>query len=232
MSFMKAGCVVVAAGAGIRAKKPINKVFFEVSGKPLVSYAIAPFRRVKDVDFIVLVVSRRDVEAGVVNEEKAKIFGADALVYGGATRVESVRAGLSVVPETCSLVLIHDGARPFVTVKEIKNVLEGAKRYGAAVVSVPVYDTLKRADDGFVLRTVSRKGLYRALTPQAFSRDLIQQAYTQNFDVREVTDDSQVVERIRRTVALCEGRSSNIKVTTEEDLKLAELVLPFWDCSF
>ncbi|MCX7704331.1 MAG: 2-C-methyl-D-erythritol 4-phosphate cytidylyltransferase [Planctomycetota bacterium] len=225
---MKVGCVVVAAGAGVRAKKRINKVFYEVSGRPVVWYTLAPFRQGKEVSFIVLVVSYRDFQAGLVDERKAQEMGADVLVFGGATRAESVRAGIASLPSDCSLVLVHDGARPFVTESEIKRVLESAKNYGAAVLSIPVFDTLKRADDGFVSKTVSRRGLFRALTPQAFTREIIERAYAQDFDSHEVTDDSQIVERLGVPVALCEGRTTNLKITTEEDLRLAELVLPFW----
>lgn len=228
---MKVGCVIVAAGAGIRTGRSINKVFYEVNGRPLLSYTIEPFKRIESVGFIAVVVSSRDVDAGVVSEERVKELGGDVMVYGGATRAESVRAGLSVLPKECDVVLIHDGARPFVTVDEIEAVIKEVGRYGVAVLSVPVYDTLKRADDGFVVKTVSRKGLYRALTPQAFLRPIIERAYAQEFDPHRVSDDSELVERLGETVALCKGRTTNIKVTTEEDLRLAELALPLWRSS-
>jgi len=225
---MKAGCVIVGAGAGIRTGKRINKAFYEVDGRPLISYAVEVFRSVEGVEFIAVVVSARDVDAGLVSEESVREMGGDVMVYGGATRAESVRAGLSALTESCEAVLIHDAARPFVTAEEVMRVMEGVERYGAAVLSVPIYDTLKRADDGFIAKTVSRKGLYRALTPQGFSREVIERAYAQEFDPHSVTDDSELVEALGEAVALCEGRTTNIKVTTEEDLRLAELLLPVW----
>jgi 2-C-methyl-D-erythritol 4-phosphate cytidylyltransferase len=146
------------------------------------------------------------------------------LATGGATRSDSVRAGLAGLPGTCRVVLVHDGARPFPSPAIIEAVLAEARAGRSAVAAVPVSDTLKLAaqDGRTVLRTLDRAGLWRARTPQAFPRDVLARAHEAG---GTATDDASLVEQLGEPVVLIPDRASNLKVTTVEDLALAEALV-------
>jgi 2-C-methyl-D-erythritol 4-phosphate cytidylyltransferase len=149
------------------------------------------------------------------------------VVPGGSTRAESVKRGLmSVRSATAEIVAVHDGVRPFVTADEISNTVAAAQADGAAILVAPVTDTIKQVRDHAIVQTLDRGGLRRALTPQCFRYELLREAY-QNADVSDpsLTDESALVERLGHRVSVVEGSAKNIKITTAEDLEIAEALL-------
>lgn len=149
------------------------------------------------------------------------------IVAGGEQRQDSVRNGLSTIGDEVELVLIHDAVRPFLTADMVAGVLELAGKHGAAVVAVPMRDTVKHAAaDNFIEGTVERQGLWLAQTPQAFTRVLLQEAHRKAVvDGTHATDDAQLAERLGHRVAIVEGSTENIKITRPEDLAIGEAIL-------
>jgi len=200
----------------------IDKVFAELGGKPALARVIDAFQSCKAVDQIVVVVSEQNAERCrqmVAGEGWSKIT---EVCPGGERRQDSVAAGLGRLSH-CGWVVIHDGARPLVTADLIDHGLETAKETGAAVAAVPVTDTIKvTGDDRIVHQTPPRKNLWAAQTPQVFRIDIITEAYRQAKG--EATDDASLVEQLGYRVKLYMGAYDNIKVTTPDDLILAEVL--------
>ena len=222
--------IVLAAGKGTRMESDIQKQYLELGGKPLIYYALKAFED-SPVKRVILVTGRG--ETGYCRKEIVERFGfqkVSQITEGGRERYHSVFEGLKAVTD-CDIVLIHDGARPCVTGEIISAAIEGAGRYGACVVGMPVKDTVKMSDDDeFAVMTPDRSRLWQIQTPQAFDYGLIFGAYSKllSSDAYQtgVTDDAMVVESMTdRKVKLIRGDYSNIKVTTPEDLDLAEVLL-------
>jgi 2-C-methyl-D-erythritol 4-phosphate cytidylyltransferase len=219
--------IVLAGGSGKRMGLSVKKQYIEICNKPLLYYSVHAFEK-SDVDEIVLVVTPGD-ETYVKKEivEKYGFKKVSAIVPGGKERYNSVYEGLKVTRG--DYVLIHDGARAFVTKEIIRRAMDGAKEYGACVVGMPVKDTIKVADDdGYVKDTPERSSLWMVQTPQAFSYPLVKDAYEKVLakDATGVTDDAMVVELATdQKVKLIEGSYDNIKVTTIDDLDVAENIL-------
>ena len=223
--------LVVAAGEGRRFGGPSPKQFLPLGGLPLLAHTLRALAVPGLVDGLVVAVPAG--EEGRCHAEVVAPLALPvpvALVPGGALRQASVRAALARVEPGADLVLVHDGVRPFVPRRDLAAVIAAARAHGAAILAVPVTDTLKRAGpDGrplVVSETVPREGLWVALTPQAFRRDLIVQAH----DAAEgtgttATDDAVLVERLGHPVALVPGSRTNIKITGPEDLAMAEALL-------
>jgi len=209
----------VAAGAG-RRMGGVDKVLALLGGKPILARVIDAFQRCNSIDQVVVVVNRENLEKCrqlVAEEGWVKVIEVCA---GGERRQDSVAAGLSRLSH-CDWVVIHDGARPLVTVDLIERGLEAARETGAAVAAVPVTDTIKVAgDDRLVQQTPPRGNLWRAQTPQVFRFDIIAEAYRQAKG--EVTDDASLVEQLGYRVKIYMGSYDNIKITTPDDLVLAE----------
>jgi 2-C-methyl-D-erythritol 4-phosphate cytidylyltransferase len=149
------------------------------------------------------------------------------VVPGGATRSDSVKRGLMAIRSaTAEIVVVHDGVRPFVTVEEIDATIAAAKSDGAAILVAPVTDTIKQVDYRAIVKTLDRGTLRRALTPQCFRYELLREAY-QKADVNDpsLTDESALVEQLGKRVSIVEGSARNIKITTAEDLAIAEAIL-------
>ncbi|HEX9894309.1 MAG TPA: 2-C-methyl-D-erythritol 4-phosphate cytidylyltransferase, partial [Gemmatimonadales bacterium] len=194
---------------------------------PLLLRALDPFLTHPEVAMVVAVVPPEEAERPP--DWLAEIAGVRLrVVSGGGERYESVRAGLAVLSSACEIVLVHDGARPFPSHDVIEQVVAVARSGRAAIAALPLGDTLKeaeRTDDGVVVRrTIPRDELWRAQTPQGFPRALIERAYLENADLVS-TDDAQLVERLGVPVVLVPDLSSNLKVTTPEDLQIAEALL-------
>lgn len=200
-----------------------DKVFGKLDGEPILLRATRPFQECKLIDRIVVVVSgdnENRCRSLVTGEEWSKVT---EVCIGGRRRQDSVAAGLGRI-EDCEWVVIHDGARPLVTVDLIERGLEAAKETGAAAAAIPVTDTIKVIDgSGIVSQTPPRKNLRAVQTPQVFRLDLIQIAHQQDCD--DVTDDASLVENMGHKVKLYEGSYDNIKITTPADLILAEVLL-------
>jgi len=217
----KIGAVIAAAGEGQRMGG-IDKIFAPLGGKPVLARVIDVFQACDSVHQVVVVVSQENLEncRQLVAEQKwIKVTG---VCPGGRRRQDSVSAGLSRLG-SCDWVVIHDGVRPLVTVDLIERGLAEAKETGAAVAAVPVTDTIKLAmDDMIVQGTPPRRNLWAVQTPQVFRFDIIDKAYRQAKG--EVTDDASLVEQAGYRVKLYMGSYGNIKITTPDDLVLAEVL--------
>ena len=217
----KVGAVIVAAGSSERMGG-VDKVFAVLGGKPILARVIDTFQGCNLIDQIVVVLSRQNVERcqqWVVEQGWLKVTD---VCVGGRRRQDSVVAGLSRL-SNCHWVVIHDGARPLVTADLIEHGLESATETGAAIAAVPVTDTIKVAgDDRLIKETPPRHNLWAVQTPQVFRSDIITKAYKQARG--EVTDDASLVEQLGGGVKLYTGSYDNIKVTTPDDLLLAEVL--------
>jgi 2-C-methyl-D-erythritol 4-phosphate cytidylyltransferase len=205
------------------------KQFIELAGKPLLAHTLSRFEGCGSIDEIILVLPRDGFEehADLMSRWISGTKPVD-MVQGGEERQDSVAAGLDRLPSSYDgFVAVHDGARPLVSEAIIRDVVETAKRRGGALAAIPVYETLKDVeDDGGVVDTVDRRRFFRAQTPQCFPyailRAAIDKARTEGF---LGTDEAAVVERLNAKVYIVPGSDSNIKVTTEKDLALAEYYL-------
>lgn len=224
------GAVVLAGGQGKRMQSNVQKQYMLLSGEPLIVYALDAFEK-SPVDKIVLVTGAG--EEDYAQETIVNAYGfskVSAVVAGGKERYHSVYEGLKQL-EDCEYVLIHDGARPMVTEEIIERAIAGARQYRACVVGMPVKDTIKMADeDEFAEITPDRSRLWQVQTPQAFSYKLVRTAYDEIMADSAlqsgITDDAMVVEsRTDCKVKLVKGSYENLKVTTPEDLLLAEVLI-------
>lgn len=217
----KATAIIVAAGSSERMGG-VDKVFASLGGKPILARVLDAFEACPSVHQVVIVVSKQNLNRCrqlVAEKRWSKVTG---VCPGGRHRQDSVAAGLSQL-KNCNWVVVHDCARPLVAVDLIEQGLAEARETGAAVAAVPVTDTIKVAgDDKIVLQTLTRQNLWAVQTPQVFRFDIIAEAYRQAKG--EVTDDASLVEQMGYKVKLYMGAYDNIKVTTPDDLTLAELL--------
>jgi 2-C-methyl-D-erythritol 4-phosphate cytidylyltransferase len=224
---MHVTAIVPAAGGGTRLSGPVPKQYLSVTGVPLLTRTLQALWASGAVTSLILV-----IPPGHEARCRAEIqepFGVhvDAVVPGGADRQASVYAGLLQIPPATDIVLVHDGARPFVTPGIVRAAVAAAAEVGAAVAAIPVTDTIKVAGaDGRVLETPARGRLWAAQTPQVFRAPLFLEAHARALaEGFRGTDDSVLVERLGRPVCLVPGSPENFKVTTYEDLPVAEEIL-------
>jgi len=222
---MKVGAIIPAAGRGKRIGASIPKQFLEIQGRPLLHHTLTVFASCKLIDYVVLVMPRADVnEVGKDWINKYKIV--QEVVVGGEQRQDSVYNGFNSLEKGTDIVVVHDGVRPFTTPQMITATVEAAQQHGAAITAIPVSDTVKQAADGFVKQTVSRDGLWRVQTPQAFQYGLLQQAFKKaQKDSYYGTDEGSLVEYLGERVKIVPGSELNIKITRKEDLVLGESLL-------
>ncbi len=215
--------IIVAAGRGERMGPDVDKVFLSLGSKPVLIYSLLAFEKCPDIDEVILVVRKERVESARC---AVKMFGCNKvqkIVAGGAQRQNSVANGLAEVADAADLVAVHDGARPCVTPALISATIRSARQYGSGVAAVKITDTVKEADKGMIIsKTIDRTKLWRVQTPQAFRRELLDKALEM---VRRkkitVTDEASAVEFISKAVRLVPSSSSNIKITSPDDLVLA-----------
>jgi 2-C-methyl-D-erythritol 4-phosphate cytidylyltransferase len=214
--------IIVAAGISERMGR-IDKVFALLGGKPVLVRVIDTFQQCPLVHRIVVAVSQRNIELAEELVAEHRLTKVIAVCAGGERRQDSVAAGLAGLPP-CDWVIVHDGARPLVSAELIEHGLAAARETGSAAAAVPVTDTIKLADDNMLVQgTPPRRSLWAVQTPQVFRYNIITEAYRQmKYDV---TDDSTLVERAGYKVKLYPGTYDNIKITTPEDLALAELLV-------
>lgn len=221
MNTQNATVIIVAAGSGRRLGLAKPKAFVRLCGRPMVEHSLARFSKVPAVKHLVLVAPPGLKSAGALLRKRyRKLAG---VVPGGAERADSVRAGLAAVPARSGLVLVHDAARPLVLPRDIAAVIRAAGRHGAAVLAEPMVDTVKRVDRGFVRATLNRSMLWRAQTPQAFRRELIERAYAR--PARHATDDSSLAEALGTRVWVVPASGPNFKITTRAELEMASCLL-------
>lgn len=222
---MKTTAIVLAAGSGKRMNSKVHKQYLLLKGRPVLYYSLKAFED-SPIDDIILVVGAGEID--FCRKEIVEQYGFEkvrAIVEGGKERYHSVYEGLKAAGAT-DYVLIHDGARPFVSQPIIERTLEAVCEYKACVVGMPVKDTIKIVDeDTFAKETPNRSTVWMVQTPQAFSYSLVYDAYTRMLADEDaaITDDAMVVERMTDyKVKLIEGSYQNIKITTPEDLDVAE----------
>jgi 2-C-methyl-D-erythritol 4-phosphate cytidylyltransferase len=219
--------IVVAAGKSERMGTGTDKAFLNLGPRPVVAWSLLAFEHCADVDRIVLVVRKDQVNA---SKSLARMFGISkmlAIVPGGTKRQDSVMNGLKALDIDARIVVVHDGARPCVTPETISETVKLARRGGAAVVGRRIWDTVKFVEKGTtVTRTEDRSKLWAVQTPQAFDVRLIKRAYEAVAEQKkEVTDDASAVELLGETVKIYETEKPNLKITTVEDLRLAASIM-------
>ena len=222
-----AGAVIVAAGKGTRMNLDISKQLVKIRGRPVIAWTLQAFEDCGAVDEVVLVAN--ESEMALYRKEIIGRYGfykVKAIAAGGAERQDSVFNGLSELSAECGIVLIHDGARPFIDGRTIIESVDAAYEYGASCVAVPMKDTVKAADkEGFVAETLDRGILWSIQTPQAFRRDIISSAFARaRNEGFKGTDDAVLAERLGCKPKLVMGSYENIKITTREDLLFAEAI--------
>lgn len=229
----KITAIVLAAGAGKRMNSSVHKQYMLLEGKPVIYYALKKFEQSAVTD-IILVVGAGEIEY-CQNEiiDKYAIQKVSGIVEGGKERYHSVYEGLKAAAGS-DYVLIHDGARPFVTEDIIRRSIASAREHHACVVGMPVKDTIKVVgEDGFAKETPARSSLWQVQTPQSFSYTLILEAYKKVIAEGDsaVTDDAMVLEQVTgQKVKVIEGSYQNIKITTPEDILVAEAYLKTTSC--
>lgn len=219
--------VVVAAGRSSRMRMDVNKIYINIYGKPILARTLQVFEECNLIDEIILVVNDDDIvycKKEIVDAydiQKVKI-----IVAGGRQRQQSVYNGLAEVSEDCDIVLVHDGARPFVQNEDIVNSISDACEFGASCVAVPAKDTVKICEQGeFIKETLDRSALWLVQTPQTFKYSLLLEAYEKACNSNYFgTDDAVLVERLGWKIKLTMGSYENIKITTREDLIFAEAI--------
>ena len=218
---MNISVIIVAAGSGTRLRAKGPKAFVLLKGRPLIAHSLAVFQKAGAVNSIV-VVGHKDHLKRFKNLRRSfkKI---SAVVAGGATRSDSVKRGLKAVGKDVDTVLVHDAARPLVDAAMLSRLLAALKKNNAAIVAVPVKATIKQVKSKTmtVERTLQRSLLWDVQTPQGFRKDILVKAHQRKFK-GEATDDAMLVERLGVAVKVVMGNDRNIKVTTPEDLKIAE----------
>lgn len=215
---MKVSAIIVAAGRGTRMKAGKNKVFLEILGKPVLEHTVSVFDASPLIDEIVVVTNEKEDAEKIL----AKYKKVTEITCGGAVRGESVKNGLSKA--TGDIAVIHDGARALILPEDIENVINAAVEYGCAALGVKCKDTLKLADEnGFIRETVDREFLYNIQTPQVFKLSCIKEMYEKCDEV--FTDDCALAQKFGKKVKIVDGSYDNLKITTPEDMILAEEIL-------
>ena len=222
----RVGAVVPAAGRGERFGRATPKALVPLHGRPLLQYSLDVLQSADEVEMIVVAAPSGAVDAVRSLAHTAGLSKVVAVVAGGADRQASVARGLDALPQGPGLVLVHDGARPFLPPTLVRDVVAAAARDGGAVAAVPVDDTIKSGDRGWVETTLDRSRLFRIQTPQAFRRAILEEAHRAAArDGFHGTDDAALVERMGQRVRLVPGTATNLKVTLPEDLLLAEALM-------
>ena len=220
------GVILAAAGQSSRFQDAnYKKPFAPLAGRPVWLHSAERFTDRPDVKQVVIVVAPEDRESFVDSFGANIAFLGITLAEGGSHRAESVRRGLARLDPSIDTVAIHDAARPCIAAPWIDAVFAAGARTGAAILAIPVVGTLKRvADDGTITETVDRSGLWEAQTPQVFSRRVLEEAFARHGD-GQPTDEAQLVESVGQKVTVVRGSPMNLKITSREDLSLAEQTL-------
>ncbi|MBR1429694.1 2-C-methyl-D-erythritol 4-phosphate cytidylyltransferase [Ruminococcus sp.] len=222
---MKTSVVIVCAGNSTRMGG-VNKILLPLGDRKVIGVTMQAFQSCESVYEIIIVAREDDIPAIQAEAEAAGITKLAACTTGGATRQESVINGIRKISKETELVAVHDGARPLVKPEHIERAIKDASVFGGATLGVPVKDTIKTVDGGLIIDTPPRSSLYITQTPQIFKRDL----YFEGIDFAlehglDFTDDCQLVEAIGGKVAMTVGDYTNIKITTPEDIDIAEVLL-------
>lgn len=222
----RASVIIAAAGSGSRLGLAAAKAFVELCGHPMLYYSLAAAARVEGVIELVIAVPPGMERAARAAASEAGVALPVKITPGGAARQDSVRIALELTSAESDLVAVHDAARPLAPAELFAAALADASRFGAAIAAVPVADTLKRGQAEAISATLSRAGLFQSQTPQAFRRALLLSAFkTAQERGWEATDEAELVERIGGEVRLVKGSPENFKITTPEDLAMAQALI-------
>jgi 2-C-methyl-D-erythritol 4-phosphate cytidylyltransferase len=222
--------IIVAAGKSRRFietnpdKPVVKKIFASINRKPVWLHSTEKFYEREDVSQLIIVISPDDLTwfFRFYADEIDRMFL--LVIAGGKERADSVRNGLAAVRQDVDFIAVHDAARPCVSKAEIDAVFRQARRDGAAMLATPIVGTIKRVNDGRIVETVNRENLWEAQTPQVFRRDILLKAYESSEHI-DSTDDAQLVEKTGYAVSVVSAGRSNIKITNQTDLTLAETIL-------
>ena len=220
--------IIVAAGKGLRMADPLRKQYLELEGLPILARTVTVFDACDLIDGIFLVIPREDNDYCRANVlDPLSLAKSIHLVSGGIRRQDSVYKGLSEIDQRYGIIVIHDGVRPFLTSDHLVDCIKSAQKFGACILGIPAYDTLKRVDSsGRILETLPRENVWLAQTPQAFHYDVIKKAHDNaRRDDYTATDDASLVDAIGESVTHVDGDPQNIKVTVAADLAVAEILL-------
>ncbi|MCS7281482.1 MAG: 2-C-methyl-D-erythritol 4-phosphate cytidylyltransferase [Desulfobacterota bacterium] len=225
---MRVIAIILAGGTGKRMGAPTNKQFLLLDGKPIIVNTLEIFEECRAIHDIYLVVNQKDLP--IFQEEvleQYKFSKLSKIVIGGRLRQDSVRNGLEAIDCKCDIVVIHDGARPFVSPSFIEKSVALMELYDAIIPGLPVKETIKVVSkEGFVQKTLERSSLWSVQTPQTFKYDLIIKAYRDGMEKKLFGyDDSTFIEYLGKKVKVIEGSPFNIKITTPEDLIIAQGLL-------
>jgi 2-C-methyl-D-erythritol 4-phosphate cytidylyltransferase len=224
----KVTALIPAAGMGRRMGKAVAKQFLPLGDKPMLAHTLLLFQRASEIDEIIPILSKEDMESCLRDIiEQYHITKVKTLVVGGKERQDSVMNGLEKLGKDASVVLVHDGVRPFATPDMIRESVDCAKKGECVAVGVPLKDTIKQVDDKQIVRhTLERNRLWAIQTPQAFPIKVLKHAYEEAYKHNVCgTDDAMLVERAGGKVRVIMGSYENIKITTPEDLIFAEEIL-------
>jgi len=219
--------IICAAGASSRFGGNRKKAFVDAAGRAVFFRSAELFSNRDDVKQVLLGISPEDEELVSVKwGPNLKFFGV-SIFMGGAERFDTVNKGIELINDDIDLIAVHDACRCCVTEEIIDSTIAAAARSGAAIPACPVTATIKQAKDNIITQTVDRTGLYEAQTPQIFSASLLKKAYEnlKNLDKSKISDDSQLVEALGHKVSIVETDSSNIKITRQNDIAVAEAIL-------
>lgn len=215
MSFIS--LILLAGGTGSRMKSFLPKQFLQLGGKPVIFHSLEVFLKIKEIDEIVV----------VAPEDYHNLFSSYKCSKPGQRRQDSVYNGLQMVSQKTDHVLIHDGVRPFITVEMVQSLIGEGKKVGAATLGMPVKPTIKECNSqNFVERTPERSKVWEIQTPQFMTKKILEEGFKIAFEKNlTVTEETALAELINHPVKLVEGSYTNLKITTPEDLSLAELIL-------
>lgn len=222
--------IIPAAGESLRMGSGVRKPFLRLGDEPILFRTCRKLREIADVMEIIIAVHPDDLEY-VQDDlwEEARAVGIELAVAGGKSRAESVWNAMQVVSARAELIAVHDAVRPFFSLDVAKALISTARKRGAAVPVVPMVDTPKRIEGDVVVETPRRTGLMRVQTPQVFQSDLLIEAYEYRIQTgglsEYVTDDAQLVEALGKEVAAVYGSEFNMKITSPDDLKIAEVMM-------
>ena len=229
--LMNIAAIITTAGQGKRMGGDKPKQYLDIAGRPIIVHTLERFAEVQRLGHLIVVVPPADANS-FKNDilERYGFPGHWRVVAGGAARQDSVMNGLTALPDDVDVILVHDGVRPFIDPEIIEKSIDAAAEFGACVVAMPLKETIKRVgDENTVSETIDRRVLWGAQTPQTFKASLLREAYESAFRDKVVgTDEAMLVERIGHKVKVIKGDYRNIKITTTDDLVLAEAIAAHW----
>ncbi len=228
---MYLSAIVVAAGKGERLRSKVSKPLIKICNKPVIIYSLEILSKCGSIKDIIIAANSLNIDAIKREVKRYKINKVKGIVSGGIRRQDSVENGLKAVNNKADFVLVHDAARPFINNKIVLSTISQAKKYGASIAGVPVKATIKEVHSPqstahgnlIVKRTIDREKLWEVQTPQVFKKNLLLEAYEKYSDA-DVTDDAMLLEKMGVKVGVVLGSYNNIKITTPEDLIIAEAI--------